>query len=141
MVAGVTPVMSMFLNTDVSKLYVASKDMITVAMNSMILLCVGADLGINASLIKECLKTVVARLVLSLCFLGGLLLIFKAMHMDSYMVVAAILYLLLTPSFSLSTFVKKETSTSYIATTISMYMPIAVIVYILLAIFKGYLIG
>ncbi len=141
MIIGLTPLMTMFLNTDISKLYVASKDIITVPMNSMILLCVGADLGINASLIKECFKTVVARLIVSLCFLGALLVIFKFMHMDNYMILAAILYMLLTPSFSISSFVKKEASSSYIATTISMYMPITVIVYILLAVFKNYFIG
>ena len=141
MVTGLTPLMNLFLNTEVSRLYISVKDMITVCMNSMILLCVGADLGINASLIKECFKTVVARLCVSLCFLGIILLIFKAMHMDGYMMIAAILYMLLTPSFALSSFVKKEEASSYIATTVSMYMPITVIVYILLAVFKNFFLG
>ena len=122
-------------------LVIVVSNILLVPMNSMILLCVGADLGINASLIKECFKTVVARFIVSLCFLGALLVIFKFMHMDNYMILAAILSMLLTPSFSISSFVKKEASSSYIATTISMYMPITVIVYILLAVFKNYFIG
>lgn len=137
MVAGLllnaTGVMKLFLDTEVSSIYLAVKDLVVAPLTAMILLYVGFSLKMDKSLLSVCLKSIGIRIVTmaTLCF--TVVKIFHQTVEDTYMLAAFLVYFISTPTFSLPGFVKNKEAAGYFAMTTSVYVVITIIGYAVIA--------
>ena len=126
---NVTGLMGLFLNTEVSSIYVAIKDLIVAPLTTLILIYVGYSLKMDVKLLSVCLKSIILRVITmaTLCFI--VIKIFHNTVEDIYMLAAFLVYFISTPTFSLPGFVKNKDAAGYFAMTTSMYVVITIIGY------------
>lgn len=134
---GLTGWMRAFLNHPVSEVYLNIKNILVAPLSAMILLCVGYDFRLERSRIGVCLKTVLIRFLIQSVMLASVLLLFYKRKMSSDLILGAAVYLTVTPSFCLTSFVKNEEAGKYMATTISLYMILTLISYMAIVFFKA----
>lgn len=135
LICGATGIMQKFLALPVGEVYTSVKDIMVAPIAAMILLCIGFDFELDKKLTGVCLKTVFTRFLLQCGMAALAVFLFTKLNLGKEMIVAGILYLMLPPSFCLTSFVKSEEGGAYIATTQSLYIIITIVVYILLAAF------
>ena len=119
------------------EIYLSVKNIIVAPLSAMILLCVGFDFQLERSRIGICLKTVFIRFTLQVLMLALVLWLAGKWRLDSYMLTAFAIYLTVTPSFCLTSFVKNEEVNKYMATTISLYMILSILSYMVIAYFSA----
>ncbi len=133
LLAGITGLMKQFLLTDISGLYMSTKNLILAPLSAMILLCVGYEFSLDKKYLGICSKTVAARFVIQGILLGIVYLISIKCHFTKEMIIGFILYFFTLPSLCLSTFVKNKDASKYIATTSSIYLIITLIAFCILS--------
>lgn len=135
LICGITGGMNAFLQTPLQELYIGIKDVIVAPISAMILLCVGFEFELDKKRLAVCMKTVLMRFLIQGVMLILALIVLNRMGMDSYTKIGMALYLMLTPSFCLTSFVKDEEAGRYMSTTVSLYMIVTILAYIVIVIF------
>lgn len=131
---GITGIMNAVLSLPVGEVYISVKEMITAPLSAMILLCVGYDFSFDKSRIGVCVTSVIMRFLLQGIMLFLIVLCLKPLNPDPYMLSAFVIYIMSPPSFCMTSFVKNEEASQYIATTTSLYCLITIAAYIVTAI-------
>lgn len=137
LLVGSLGLMNHFLATDVSRVYMAVKDMLTAPLSAMILLCVGYEFQLEKSSIGMCLKTVLVRFVIQAALLVAVIFLARQWGLSEFMQIGLIIYIMTLPSLCLSSYVKNEEAGKYMSTTSSLYMFITLVAYIVLASILG----
>ncbi len=130
---GITGWLKDFMALPAGELYLSIKNMIVAPLSAMILLCVGSEFRLEKSRVGICLKTVLIRLLLQGVLLALVLWLAGKWKLDPYIKIGFAIYLTVTPSFCLTSFVKDEEANKYMATTISLYMIFTVAAYLVIA--------
>lgn len=133
LICGITGGMNAFLQTPLHDLYINVKDIIVAPISAMILLCIGFEFELNKKGLAICIKTVLMRVLMQGIMLVLAMIVLNRMDMDVYTKIGFSLYLMLPPSFCLTSFVKNEEADKYISTTISLYMIVTILAYIVIA--------
>lgn len=133
-VAGLTGVINLLLDTPAGNVYLSIKNMMVAAMSPMILMVVGYEAELSKRLLLPCLKSMAIRAVLQgifACIVLGVLhiLIGKNELMD----IAILVYMSAPGSLGIQSFVKDEDGCKYLASTNSLYMMLTIIVYAMLS--------
>lgn len=133
-IVGVSGIAEPFLCTDAGQIYLASKDMLVSAISAIILIVVGYGLSLDKSVLTECSRAVVARVVIQGLLLLLTLFLLKNILVTSEARVALILYSFLPPTFVVPVYAKSDRDSAYLSTTISIYSVITIIVFVVLTV-------
>lgn len=134
-IAGVSGVIKLLLFSDAGVVYQTLESMLTVAMTPMILIVVGYDLIFEKTTIRQSIKTIVLRMVYQAMLI--VLVIWAFRHFVGENIIrdiAVICYMSSPATFSLQSFIKRQESAKYVATTCSLYCIVSIAVYIVLSI-------
>lgn len=134
-VAGLTKVIVMLLNTPFGGVYSAVENMLTTSVTAIILLVVGYSMELTPALIKPCLRTILLRVLIQAVMAAGVILaVHHFVGKQQLLDLAIITYLSAPATFSMQTFLKKEESGAYVSTTNSLYCVVSIAVYMVLAV-------
>jgi hypothetical protein len=133
LILNVTGLSRFLTDSPVTPIYTAVESMIASPLTALILLSVGYDLRFNAKLMKNVLKTCGLRAILMLMVMGFLLTVGRNLIDSKELLVAVLLYFSLPPQFVTPVFVRNENERAYVATMLSCYSILTIVVYTIIA--------
>lgn len=133
-ILGITGVFGAFLDTTIGQTYDACQQMLTSAISAIILIVVGYGLSFRKDVLAQCVKSILARIILSAALLCLTMFLLKPVMNGSEKIAALILYTFLPPTFVVPTYAKTEKESQLLSTTISLYCVFTIIVFVALTV-------
>lgn len=133
-ICGMSGIVKIILDGDAGAIYLLTKNMITAALNSFILIIVGYDFEFDKKRVKISFRSIIIRAVTQGLLLIPLEALISYIYPGNvYMYGALLLYLSAPPSFSMQSYIETEEPSKFIVTTNSLYMIVTLAVYIIAA--------
>lgn len=136
-VCGLTGLTRALVSSPLGDAYLAAEALITAPMTAMILLVVGYSLNPSLSQIKPCLQTIGLRMLVQAAAMAAAIALLTAlMPKNELLILAVVIYMSAPATFSMQSFLRTETGSTYAATTGSLYCIISILVYAAAAVLR-----
>lgn len=135
---NLTGLQSWILQSSFASLYTGIIDKATGPILGMILFVLGYDFHLDFHTLKSMLRLMMVRLVYYIFVIAGFFLLFPSFMADKFFLIAVLLYFMCPTGFAMPLLIqdsfKDEGDRAYVATFISLYMAITILVYTVLVV-------